>query len=825
MEFVVHQRPQPPASTLVHSTLPRRSQQRLRPLAAGLLVALGVLGTPAMADPGDIPHPSLIVTNAEIPALRARATQAPYASIRAQAVNTANNAVLPVEATTAANIGPRAARFASIISGTALAYLLETDPARRTTYRNKIVSQLGFWNPNAVGSLSAHYLLPNPPTGDWNYNTPTSNAFFQSVLAVDIIYNDLTPAQRTQLNGWLAIPGNYYTARRINWVTAGLSARGIWALYNNNTTAAATAIDDYLTETKLMITPDGVFDEGTGYAVNRWFNPDRENKSSFGNLITRRGLIARAEWYADPRLVAYMEWLNGYSHTPARVNWAIGDSGPGRFATWLGNAHNARSYSVEAGRYEAWLKKDIDPKGLLTSYVFSDETPASEARVAPSRIFPSGGAYFRQVRPVGTSSEQDLAGVLHNPRFQGRFVSHTHKEVNSLHLAGYGQLLLRGSGYNGWGAAYQGFSFNYINRRAVSGNVALIDYQIERDGGTIYTPSATNDHRDTSPGGTDGKFGRGVTGLVTGVVDIATGSTADGANGLDALPNGNHLRHFFFVQPSGSIPGYFASFDRVTANADYTPRVSPLQSHLVWHPNGNVVTTRGNESEYEWSIAGNPNVRLIAFLATPTSARRLVDGALVPDSIGKYLFASYPMNANRVAQTVTVLYPYVNGNAATPRPIFTRLAGTGFTGGRVTQTGGVVDSFFETQGANEAVPFTGARVRGSASMIRQVNGALRYYAATSTNTLRVGDRGFESPSFITAVIDGGAGNVSIPSGGATVTFYAPSIAGVEVDGVREPAAARNGGVTVALDSGNHRIRLVGVDAIVANGSAPLLRPH
>lgn len=812
------------------------SASRLHPLrrtVLGLALAVAAFSGAAAAAPADIPHPSLLVTDAEIAGLRARATQSPYSEIRSQAINIANTQTLSAEATTAANIKDRALRQADIMSATALAYLLETDAAKRRTYRDKIVAHMSFWNPNAVGSLSAHYLLASPPTSDWNYITPTSTAFVQSVLALDIVYDDLTATQRNQFHAWLAVPGDFYTERRVNWVTAGLGARVTWALYNNDTAVAAAAIDEYLADTRKMIGPDGVFAEGTGYATARWLNPDREHKATTGELLVRRGLIAPAEWYGDARLGDYMEWLNGYAYTPARIAWAIGDSTPARFASWMGNAHSAKRYSAEAGRYEAWLKQGLNPKGRLTAYVFTDRTPAAEARMAPSRLFPASGAYFRQVRAAGTFSDQDLAGVLHNPAFQGTYHGHMHKEVNSLHLAGYGQILTRGSGYAGWASGYGGFSFDYINRRAVSGNVALIDYEIERNGGTIYNPSRTNDHRDSEIArdptrtwfGGDGKFGGGVNGLVTGVVDIASGSTAGvrGTTPLDALPNGNHQRHFFMVQPSGTAEGYFVSFDRVVANADYTPLAPTLKANLVWHPNGSAVQTLANGAEYEWSTFGDANVRLVLFLATAPSDRRLVDGALAPNGVGKYLFASYPMNANRVAQPITVLYPYVAGNANTPRPSFARLAGTGYTGGRVTQAGGVVDTFYETLGPNEATPATGIRLRGSASMTRTVNGQLRYYAATSTRTLRVGGQGFESPSFITAMIDRGVGKVRVPGGGASVTFFDPNILGVEVDGVRSNAAPVNGGVTVNLAGGERAIRLVGVNATQTEGAGAPIR--
>lgn len=834
-EIVMSEMVATPAETAVHETGPAPPRLRRHSIALSLTLALGALPGLCAAAPGDIPHPSLLVTSSEVAGLRARAAQAPFDSMRSQAVDIANNATLATEATNAGNIRARSVRMSEIMSATALAYLLETNPTIRARYRDKIAAHMAFWDPKATGSLSAHYQWASPPTSDWNYMTPTSTAFVQSVLALDIVYNDLSTGQRNQFQAWLAVPGAFYSERKINWVTAGLGARTAWALYNNDTVLAASAIDEYLDDTKKMIGSDGVFAEGTGYAIVRWLNPDREHKATTGQLLVQRRLIASSEWYGDARLGDFMEWLNGYAFTPARTSWVIGDSEPLKFASWMGNAYNARRYSAEAGRYEAWLKQGFVPKGRLSAYVFTDRTPASEARMAPSRLFPVSGAYFRQLRAPGTVSDQDLAGTLHNPTYQGAYHAHMHKEVNSLHLAGYGQHLLRGSGYAGWASSYAGFSFDYINRRAVSGNVALIDYEIERSGGTLYNPSKVNDHRDTeilregnrSFFGGDGKFGGGVSGLVTGVVDIATGSTAGmrGSTPMDALPNGNHQRHFFMVQPSGTSEGYFASFDRVVANADYVPLAPTLKANLAWHPNGNAVQTLANGAEYEWSILGDANVRLVLFLASAPSDRRLVDGGLAPNAVGKYLFASYPMNASRVAQPITVLYPYVVGNANTPRPGFARIAGTGYTGGRVTQAGGVVDTFYETLGPNEATPAIGIRVRGSAAMTRTVNGALRYYAASATRTLRVGNQGFDSPSFITVMIDNGVGKVRVPGAGATVSFFDPAILGVEVDGIRRLATPANGGVTVNLSGGEHAIRLVGVGSIQANGSKPLRVPR
>jgi hypothetical protein len=210
-----------------------RAGRRTAFLAAAAVAACITSPLPASAASGDVAHPFLVVKPAEIGALRARATQLPYSAMKTAARNSAAKS-LPDDATTDTNIRARALLMSEIMSSAALSYLLEPDATTRQTYRNKIISQMVYWDATRNGSLSAHYLRPNPPMQSWDHMTPTSTAFFQTVLALDVIYNDITPARRQQFEGWLAVPGNFYTQREINWVTAGLGARGIWAMYNAN---------------------------------------------------------------------------------------------------------------------------------------------------------------------------------------------------------------------------------------------------------------------------------------------------------------------------------------------------------------------------------------------------------------------------------------------------------------------------------------------------------------------------------------------------------------------------------------------------------------
>lgn len=800
----------------------RTASRRAAPaFAVATLLALGLSGSDAaLAASGDIAHPFLVVKPAEIAALRTRASQQPFAAMKTAARNSAAK-TLPNEATSDANIRSRALLMNEIMSSAALSYLLEPDTAVRKTYRDKIISQMVYWDATRTGSLSAHYLWQNPPMQSWDYMTPTSAAFFQTILALDIVYNDLTPAQRQQFDGWLAVPGTFYTQREINWVTAGLGARGIWAMYTANSAVANATKTLYIADTEAMMSPDGPFVEGTGYAIARWFNPDREQKSSFGDVLRYTGLIANDQWYGNPRFRNFQEWINGYAFTPSRDSWGMGDGGIQRFASWMMNAHRSGRFSAAAGAYEAWLKQGFNPGGRLTAYIFTDPPPAGGGRAAPGRIFASGGAYFRQQPAAGTT---DLAGVLHNVRYEGDYRGHMHKEVNAIYLAGYGAVLLGGSGYNNWAQSFSGYAWEYINRRAVSGNVGLIDYDLTRSGGTTFLPSATNDHRDTeidrvsgSFFGGDGKFGGGVSGIVSGVVDIATGTTAGTRNGgvaLDALPNGNHVRHFFFIQPQDGKSGYFAAVDTLTANAGYQALTPPLSAHLVWHPNSDQLTTASAATEFQWRIDGIDNVNLAVYLATAPSAARTYDGALADRLVGRYLFATYAADAARRVQAATVLYPYTVAPTH-PKATFARISGSNFSGATVDSGGGVIDYVVESRANAVVAPQADASVRGTGIVYRRNGTAVKFYAGVAARQVRIGALGFTSTQDVTLAVRDRRGTIKVPAGGATLSLYYPGITAVRVGNTRT-ASTVAGRVDVNLAAGSFAFELLTGDNIAAS---------
>ena len=425
-------------------------------------------------------HPFLIVRKQNYTNLQARAARSPWKEQKAEVLSLARTLICnPAE-------GMRAwsEKLARIFSTTALAYIL--DPQNRPLYRDRIVEHLRFFDSSHSPSMIAQ-MRANPDKMLWIYGVPTGNAFFQGVLALDIIHDDLPPDQLQQIEAFLREgPADYFMRTTLVWRQGSLAAKAIWPLYERNASVYEPLANEWHKVTLSHISTDGVFAGGTGYAAARWTQADREHKALFGEVLANVGLLRG--WYEEPRLKDFQEWINGYAYTPFRIYWTFGDSGPSGFNSRLQpGPERAYRYSKLAGQYAAWLSQEAAPYAGLGSYVLSEESfPTPVA--APSRIFPDGGAWLKQT----SLDTHSLSAVLWNLKETDD--AHAHKETNSLGIAAYGEMVLRASGYNGWADGEAGFSWDYIHDRAISANTVLFNYQTPDTEDEEQTPSSVNDH-------------------------------------------------------------------------------------------------------------------------------------------------------------------------------------------------------------------------------------------------------------------------------------------------------------------------------------------
>lgn len=786
-------------------------------------------------------HPFMIVKDADYPVLQALSvggsSKAPFIRMRTDAINISNQTTY----NESASVASRARSLIKIMDSTALAYIV--DPANRNTYRDRFYQHLKYWDLSQSGNITKDLNI-----NDWNATVPTAAAFFGTLVAMDIIHNDPNTTanqlvQRGNFNALMEIAGVagppntmgpatfFKTQYEPYHLESLMSARALWALWKDglvNNTALDDAVTVYKDEWRKRITGDGCYREYTGYALSRSGDPSRYNKGVFHDVIVYAGIDP--SWYSDPKMSKFYEWLGGYALAPNRYGWPIGDSSYAPFqATYASSFDRAGLFSPLGLAYGEWQQNGAVPPAKLFSYLARARTPASTAAVEPpSRIFADGGAYLRQ-KNGGTHA---LSAVLTNQKFMTvPNLGHLHKNTNSLSIASFGEILLRGPGYNGYGAAASnannfGFDFSYLNNHAVSENVALFNYSI----GNYQNPSFTNDHRAKHGG-------YGVQGLLSDTLDYATGDSGLLADANRAIINGRHVRHTIAVYPQDGVNGYVYAIDELEGNASATT------GQLAWHPySGNITFNSNNSSNdrYEWRIHQKVNTTdqlfFSIFMPTAPNTKQQYDGLFADDIqggtstsfVGKYIFNGYNLDSTTKKKNVlTMFFPRKSTQSV---PTMARISPTGggpCQGAAFAFSGGVTDFAMESDGTSERTLVSatydpdGAAARGKAVVYRKINGNLGFYfvgkGRSFKNTPSGFTRGFVSEADVDIHMKGDAGSMVSP--GTNVTFYTPGNPIARVNGQIAPSlAAGPGFVSVAIPAG---INSVVLEQLSGSNSPPV----
>jgi hypothetical protein len=697
-------------------------------------------------------HPFLIVTESNYPALRALAEQSPWSRMKADAISDVRTLVYKPED----SYGTKAGRLGDIVSAGALAYIL--DPPSRATYVSKIYSTMVNHWPELRAGLDR---------SEHTYTLPPGSAFFRCVLALDIIYNDLTPAQRADVEAELQRVADWYNSTNTAWRLNLYGVRGIWALYKRDRSGIDKAKSDYRNELFSQLTTDGVFNSSMSYAGAR-LGGTRFAKSYFMDVLEFTG--EDNNYYSDSTIQAFMEWLYGYSTTPFRLYYTFGDTSPRSNSHKTGpGQYRVHRFSAEAEKYAASNNDGWAAPGRLLYYLFMTK-PFPQPQRATSRIFPDGGAWFIEAG----DSDSALAGALWNCR---SVTGHAHKDVGAIHLAAYGEHVLRNSGYAGWGEGAFDFSWDYIHSYAESSNTVLIDGA---------------DHI--------AKVGAGISEGFT-----APGFDYAGGDSGNALSGGRHRRNFVFIHPQDSVNGYWILFDEVNADR----RGNPV--NVVLHPNSDDCTVVSADREYRWRIGpythSGHNVYLSIFLGTAPASTSVKDGLLASGGgksfVGRYLYSTYDTDKNGNRNIVTILFPHDDTHI---KAAMTRISASGYTGASIAHNRAVEGIALESTGAS-VVRYNGLSFMGLAAWYRLERGLLTSYFVRKAQSLDDGFTprvGFEALDDVSIYLDGMAGRIVSPD--TLVTFYYPGIVGVSLDGT--PLSNIGSGtdwVQVNIPSGTHEI--------------------
>jgi hypothetical protein len=700
-----------------------RVRSPLAPATALLALLPACSGSGGSSGSAPLEHPFLIVRAEDYDALRARRGASPWRELAEEALRTAREVTFDPAA-------PDFEAFRTMMDlcgALALALVLEPESA----HLDRLVATLSAWE---------GYFQATAASGSGVLVRWQQSAMVQSILALDVAHDALEPSVRAALESQLdGMVRAWWNERAQDGTTSTPGLAGLWALYRGDEELARAAIPLFRERLFAELAPSGVFDAGSGYAWVRQ-GGDRISKYALIDVLEFTGHDRTL--YSDPRLVALHEWMYQGAFTPARTNLTFGDSDPSRpVEALLGyiQPYRAGRLSAEAGRNAAWLVRDVAPKPLLTNYVLlGDSRPTPEPPV--SRWWGDCAAFWEDA-----GSPDSLMAALWSARSAG---SHSHADVNAVHLYAYGRNVLRNSGYCGSGVGVDAsFDWDWVYTSARANNTVLLD---------------GSEHVSKVGGG------------------IAEGLTAPGldhASGLSgaALAGGTHRRNLWLVHGEPEAPGYFVLLDEVESDA------AGAEVALLLHPDSADVATLAPDEAYEWTMgAGTAEpVALSIFLATPPVASALLPGGLCAfdgnEFVGQYLEARYRSGAERSLRALSLLVPH---DAEHEKPLLERLAGPGFTGARLTHSLGTVDVALESSGT-QGVVLGAESARALGLWFRREGATLTRYFLVRGRRFDAGlvpAVGLAASDDVTIFVRGS--EVRVRSGGATVTFDEPSLTGL-----------------------------------------------
>lgn len=630
-------------------------------------------------------HPFLLLNKEDIQPLQDKAVQSPWREIKANAVKQMRASIARTPVTEDSAYAARCNQISDVASAAALTYLL--CPELREESKAILLDMIDLWDETVSGNL---YTYLYPKFGDYfSRCVPPATTFTYCLLGLDIIHDDISRQQLERAETLLGRVAQRYLTTGEGHMVAVLGVRGLWGLYTGDEQVTDAAWDEWLSWYNGYMSADGVGSMGTEYATVRFVSNERMAKGILPLVMTHTG---RADGFFDTgRHADFAEWAIGYTYAPGRQSWAIGDTSVRRRvngSTQL--AFRPSAYSKLAAGLRAFVF-DNPTDGDLIHYLTAEPTEP----VAPkSRIFKDGGAWFYEDMQSRTS----LGGFLLNSTATD---GHAHKETNAVSLAAYGEVLTVNAGYNKWNTGAGGYSWNYINQRAVSANTVLVDYTYDN----LTDPPAANDHQS--------KSGAGLTEwLLTDPLCYARGSSGE------ALPNAVHDRSFWMVAPEGEVPGYFILADQVDAGKEMT---------VVHRPFSDRYTVASDGKEYQWTVNRDSghDVGLAIYLAAKPTAAEVTDGvaAVWEDGIPlKPLLAKYPADK----RALTVLYPY---DGQHPKAVMTRIVGS--AEGAVIKFGDTID--YLVQAGNFAK--SGVEYTGDGIIVRRTGGAVRWLFAENATAV------------------------------------------------------------------------------------------
>ncbi|MDA3873452.1 MAG: hypothetical protein PF795_05790, partial [Kiritimatiellae bacterium] len=237
-----------------------------------------------------VSHPFLICTRDQFPEFRQRARREPWKGMKDDALARAEQGMPEFKK-------PR--ELQSYTGAVALAYIVDPDNAASHAARVK---------ESILGGLAR---VEFDPEKEWLGVVEPLGAAFTCVLALDIVYDDLSSAERAACEAMIAqqlakIPPTG------SWPAARLGTFGIWEIYQGERTGPD---DAYFENFLRQMTDDGVSTVSPGYAFARLgAGDDRPQKGAYADILEFTGLDRR--YYGNERIQKFYRFLFSGTVTP-----------------------------------------------------------------------------------------------------------------------------------------------------------------------------------------------------------------------------------------------------------------------------------------------------------------------------------------------------------------------------------------------------------------------------------------------------------------------------------------------------------------------------
>lgn len=713
-------------------------------------------------------HPFLLVKQQDYPALRQKAAIEPFKSM----VQIARDRHNSTPGTTDWN------GMASTLAYNSLLYVLEDNNSRKAEYRRKVLSLINTWS-ERVPKLGTNH-------GSTVY---AANAAVNSIIALDVMYQDFSDQERTQAEAQMTKVARFYIAnklasgKKMAWKLAQLGFLAIYQIYHGDQDKIAAAVKEY--KEYLLdksVSSDGSWMHSPGY----WFARLAENRVAKTNAIDVIQKTGHYDFYGDSRMKKLIDWGNHFVFTPAGTFNLFGETffkedEPSRSPL----LYHTEKYGEKAGRNSSWIiskvKKRIPANGapdFFTFVLMPEKTPRPE--MPTSLLMKNTGAALWG----RTDSKEALEGVLYSlVREPNTRQDHESEDVNSINLTAYGEYMLVNAGAN-YAPSYPG--------QTPDGN-AWTEAWLQ----SVILMGNNKRHENEHGGGlTDG--------LVGGSVEF--GTTHSGP----AIANTEHKRSLFLVHPAeGRSSGYFLLRDFVnSSNGDQPHTVLQLNTRK------NGVTEVKTDKEYTAKINGHVtknaagDEKVAIFFATPPNG--VTKGTAwkgKPNFESEYLKASYDLDNKNQTRFATVIFPEDNSHT---RAKMERIAGIECDGALISHDERLLDHFLVADESVEKASYEDVSFRGESLFYRTDANVLTSFCLVGGRLFDKGEnvrQGFEADDRVSIQMDDLSGSIRANKS-TKVTFFQPNVKGVILNGeLLSMVGAGADFVTVNIPAGLHRIEL------------------